>query len=343
MSETGTPSKRIEWVDIAKGVAIILVCLGHRDIPEGMNFWIFSFHMPLFFFLAGYTTRFESYPNFGAYARRKARVLLIPYFVFSLCVDIFKIALYYGYYHRGLDLYKLVVELFIGKVTSIWFIPTLFLVEIVSYGLNRLPKGKAPSALALVFLGYFIGQKFGETRLFWNFDVALVGLFFFWFAQYFKNSKINQRLTKGDVFLFVVALIAHAICLATNTEINMYFKSFGIFPIFLVEGSVGTIATLCVCVWMEKIAFLKRVFVYLGRNTIPILAFHKNVAYVILELLFLYFFGLAYEENVYSGNIEGFVYAALGALFCVPIIWFVNRFAPWAVGKRTMKEKRLLT
>ena len=340
MSETGTASKRIEWVDIAKGVAIILMCLGHRDIPESMNFWIFSFHMPLFFFLAGYTTRFESYASFGAYAKRKVRVLLVPYFVFSLCVDIFKIALYYGYYHRGLDLYKLVVELFIGKVQSLWFIPTLFLIEIVSYGLNRLPKGKAPSALALTFLGYYLGQRFLEARLFWNFDVALVGLFFFWLAQHFKNSKINQRLTKGDVFLFGGALIAHAICLTTNAEINMFHKRFGFFPIFLFEGSVGSIATLCVCVWLEKVSFLRRFFVYLGRNTIPILAFHKNVGYVLLEIIFFRCWGLAYEENAFSGNIEGFVYAALGVLFCVPIIWFVNRFAPWTVGKSGAKEKK---
>ena len=339
MSETGTTLKRIEWVDIAKGVAILLVCLGHRDIPESMSDWIYSFHLPLFFFLAGYTTRFESYPNFRAYAIRKVRVLLVPYFVFGLCVVVFNAGLTRCYYHCGVDPLQLLFDLLVGKVQSIWFIPAFFLVEIISYGLNRLPKGKAPSALALALLGYCLGRRFGATRFFWNFDVALVGLFFFWFARLLRDARINRRLTRGDIFLFGVALIAQTICLAFNAEVNMFHKRYGIFPIFLIEATGGVAATLSVCVWMERIAFLRRVFVFLGRNTIPILAFHKNVGYAILEIVFLRFWGLKYEDNVFSGNIEGFIYTALGVLFCLPIIWFVNRFAPWAVGGRGAREK----
>ena len=340
MNEGGMKSKRIEWVDIAKGVAIVLVCLGHRDVPEGMCVWIYSFHLPLFFFLAGYTTRFESYASFGAYAMRKVRVLLVPYFVFGLCVEAFNVVLSRFYSHETVDFPELLVNLFTGKIQSIWFIPAFFLVEIISYCLNRLPKGKLPSAFALAILGCLLGQKFPTTRFFWNLDVALVGIFFFWLARCFRDAKINRLLAKGDLFLFGVALTAQAICLAFNTEINMFHKRYGIFPIFLLEGTGGIAAVLCVCVWLEKVSFIKRVFVFLGKNTIPILAFHKNVGYVILEIVFLRFWGLEYENNIFSGAVEGFVYTALGVLFCLPIIWFVNRFAPWAVGKRGAKEKK---
>ena len=52
--------KRIDWVDCAKGIAIILVLIGHtvtfdtesQRLARGI---IFSFHMPLFFVLAGIT------------------------------------------------------------------------------------------------------------------------------------------------------------------------------------------------------------------------------------------------------------------------------------------------
>ena len=50
-------SKRIEYLDIAKGVGILLVVLGHNDFEVISLFvqrLIYSFHMPLFFFLSGY-------------------------------------------------------------------------------------------------------------------------------------------------------------------------------------------------------------------------------------------------------------------------------------------------
>lgn len=39
--------------DIAKGIAIFLMVIGHTSIPKIANTWIYSFHMPLFFFVSG--------------------------------------------------------------------------------------------------------------------------------------------------------------------------------------------------------------------------------------------------------------------------------------------------
>lgn len=36
---------RIEWIDIAKGMAIFLMVCGHTSIPENLSNWIWSFHM----------------------------------------------------------------------------------------------------------------------------------------------------------------------------------------------------------------------------------------------------------------------------------------------------------
>lgn len=43
--------ERIEELDVAKGLAILLVVLGHSR-PPGIDM-IYGFHMPLFFILAG--------------------------------------------------------------------------------------------------------------------------------------------------------------------------------------------------------------------------------------------------------------------------------------------------
>lgn len=46
-----TVGKRLDWVDIAKGIAIILMVIGHEVENKSIYALIFSFHMPLFFIL----------------------------------------------------------------------------------------------------------------------------------------------------------------------------------------------------------------------------------------------------------------------------------------------------
>ena len=54
-------SKRIEWIDIAKGILIVLVVLGHSEISGIAASVINSFHMAASFFLAGLTIMWTSY------------------------------------------------------------------------------------------------------------------------------------------------------------------------------------------------------------------------------------------------------------------------------------------
>lgn len=44
--------KRVEWIDMAKGIGLLFVFLGHLKTPF-LATWIYTFHMPLFFFLSG--------------------------------------------------------------------------------------------------------------------------------------------------------------------------------------------------------------------------------------------------------------------------------------------------
>jgi acyltransferase len=46
-------NKRIGWIDIAKGITILLVIVGHTLIGYKVNDYIYAFHMPLFFICSG--------------------------------------------------------------------------------------------------------------------------------------------------------------------------------------------------------------------------------------------------------------------------------------------------
>lgn len=68
---------RQKWIDVVKGIGIILVVIGHCDRPDVILKYIQSFHMPLFFITAGYV--FSAKREFKDFAYRKASGLIKPY------------------------------------------------------------------------------------------------------------------------------------------------------------------------------------------------------------------------------------------------------------------------
>ena len=46
-------TRRIDFIDAAKGVAILLVVLGHSGHSGYIRDFIFTFHVPFFFFVSG--------------------------------------------------------------------------------------------------------------------------------------------------------------------------------------------------------------------------------------------------------------------------------------------------
>lgn len=66
-------------IDQAKGLAILLVVLGHINSPVGEL--IYTFHVPLFFFLAGIFIK-TSYTG-TEYLTKSMQRLLVPFFIFA--------------------------------------------------------------------------------------------------------------------------------------------------------------------------------------------------------------------------------------------------------------------
>lgn len=78
-------SIRLQWLDIAKGLTIILMVLGHTSIPEFASRFIWAFHMPLFFIASGWTTNWEK-KSLVEFTRHKFRTIMVPFFVYSAIV-----------------------------------------------------------------------------------------------------------------------------------------------------------------------------------------------------------------------------------------------------------------
>lgn len=76
-------NQRIEYIDIAKGMGIILMIMGHIGYGELFHRFIHAFHMPLFYFCAGLFFKEANAFDMRNYINKKAKRLLVPYILLA--------------------------------------------------------------------------------------------------------------------------------------------------------------------------------------------------------------------------------------------------------------------
>lgn len=91
MSDHTAESCRILWIDIARGICIISIVIGHVYHNSLLRTYTLSFDVPMFFFLSGLCYRKPK--DSIEYFLNKAKRVVIPYFSFSIIsILIFAIA-----------------------------------------------------------------------------------------------------------------------------------------------------------------------------------------------------------------------------------------------------------
>ncbi len=130
-------ASRLNYLDIAKGIGIILVILGHIEyIGNALKLFIVAFHMPLFFVMSGMLLwlRREAERPVKELVMKKLRRIMLPYVYFSV-LDILIYIVYYlltgrdgGWNAVLLD----VLQTFtLYGFSVMWFLPALFMAEML--------------------------------------------------------------------------------------------------------------------------------------------------------------------------------------------------------------------
>lgn len=343
-----TKKKRIEWLDSLRGFAMFFVVLGHIAANSSSQILlIYSFHMPLFFMISGATFRAGKYSSFLACVKDKAKKLLLPY------VFLYLINIPFWYLNKkilGTNSHTL-DEVLWGIVPAnqsietmssgaLWFLPALFLISVVFYGMVELDrKGKLKleaSVLICFLLMVYLSLFYGKATP-WHWAVVPMGIIFYFLGWAFIQNKDNfLKLVQGresstDIakirFIVVgIALLAFGIWAAyTNGKISMHGNSYNTIALALISSTFISLALTMLMMKLPKIKLLD----YAGKNSIIFFGFHIAL--------------IRFLENwsVTDGFAASHVLATALIVFVamVPVSMFVNRFCPFIVMKKRQPKK----
>ncbi|MCR5650003.1 MAG: acyltransferase family protein [Lachnospiraceae bacterium] len=135
--------KRVAYIDLAKGIGMVLVLCGHLQNDtifalsphiQGFCKWIFSFHMPMFFIISGmlFAAKGEI-PPMKDFFKKRFSTIMVPYYLFT--VIYFLIILYGVFISHSMNITDMFVQLWYAVslygINVLWFLPALFIAEMI--------------------------------------------------------------------------------------------------------------------------------------------------------------------------------------------------------------------
>lgn len=287
MTKTLTP-QRIEWIDCAKGLSILLVVLGHSvyGIYRGL---IFSFHMPLFFIMSCLTYRLSTDMSQLARKAKKAFVhLVIPALIlFALTTlgnallerETMDLAFWKGkglalLFASGSQFYIGDPQIHIQRMGIPWFLIVLFTGRTLFDLLHlKLGRGFVPACILLSIAGVIIGQY---AWLPLSFDVTLASLIFllvgYWLRRW--NFEIHPWLCLICVAgVWAVSLLFTELMDYKYLEMSM--RRYPLYPLCLITAIAGTMmVSQLSSLLVRHLGWLKKPLMFLGEHSLDMLCVH---------------------------------------------------------------------
>lgn len=273
--------KRIEWIDIVKGCAIILVVMGHvtssyhaaglYQLSVLLNFssqLIYSFHMATFMLISG--ALFRNKPN----KKNQIRGILlnygVPYLTFSCVWWGFKMVLN-RFVNTGLTIRDLIL-IPIFPISFMWFIYALMLMEILQVIVgDHTNKGKIIQ-LGIGLILYFIHPLLAKVQIS-STDYHFSDMIISDLMAYYLYFSIGVCYGK-ELILWIKkckrALLG--VCGGTLLLSNAIIYKQGVACgsiVKLLMAFCGTTFLLATCV--EK---RNKVLSFIGRRTLPVYVLH---------------------------------------------------------------------
>jgi len=319
-------TKRLEDIDIMKGIAIILVVMGHvlswayKDFlpilrQDGWDYnqivlwkFIYSFHMPLFMFVSGLVAFNPAKEYHIVDIIKRLITYLVLFFVVSLMLF-----LYRGY----------------GSLFSLWYLRTLAEFVVILYLLEKIVikifgqlNIYSVILISVLFIAFFKGSEYlmkGYPVLDDIFDREHIGLArYFIFGWFIRRCPTIKRYIVND-YVFAVSAIFEFVYLRLNFYASILPAIVGIiFVLNLSNILVNTRYSKCLT--------------FLGHRTMEIYAFHLFFTFSIFEIGD--FFISEASVNFPSAVMAQLIYAILFSAIAISLVLILGTL---------IKKSRLLS
>lgn len=286
-------SQRILWVDIYKGIAIILMVIGHAT--GKFNSYIYQFHMPAFFFISGYVLQ-KGKRNTLRTIWDKFYSLFIPYFtVFIFMLFFAEITTRLGIYHFffsedmpypgigvSVSSFFLHGSCYAWWLGAGWFCVILFAIEIIHSILEAICKDNYGIYFILIGVIYYVGyylvrHNYTFQLSFISNDLAFIGLGFFGMGFLFRQLKIFEKIyLYRQVIVVLLVNIATLYFFSHIKPITVQYpaRKFNDPIIDMVAGINGCLLIYALSFFLGKSNCVKKILQYIGKNTLGIVFFH---------------------------------------------------------------------
>ena len=293
--------ERIEWIDFAKGIGIICVILGHMAlIPEKLKIVICSFHMPLFFFLAGLTFNAKKYDSLKLLIKDKIKKIVIQYILFAIVYYFYDVL----YLSKNYISVSFLIKRFLGIIINIrnttyaggiWFLTCIFGVYIILYCINKVNQEKFWQKYIFAFMLFVIGYLFSFFKVHnlpWAIDVWFMASFFALMGVY-MSDKVKKIPTKNKSYIFftIILLIFMSIVSIFSYNYNkilidMYSKAYGNPILFLIQTFLGIVGI----IFLSKIFDKKNIISTIGKDSMYYYGMHNIIISTINKNCYQYKF-----------------------------------------------------
>ncbi len=281
------PTKRIPYIDLAKGICILLVVLSHAFNYYGqtseLNRTVGMFRMPLYYILSGLF--FKTYEGLWGLTVRKINKLLVPIAFFSV------IAIVAGHFLFNAPWPTSPANAFETAMhynLPIWFLFSLFHINILFYLIIlvvshvwKTDRGQRFATCIIALCVGLFGLALSQTDI--NLPLytgqALVGMPFFvfgWGLRQFTDFLHQPFHRRRDSVAIVLFLTLTAAMTSTVHFVDNYFDRQALFTLYPC-GAMGAVALLLIAKLFTRIPLIS----YCGHYSIIILCTH----FIIIQVL----------------------------------------------------------
>lgn len=259
---------RYQWLDIAKGIAILLMVIGHTSIPDPINRFIFAFHMPLFFIASGYCTNWSKL-TYAEFVLHKCKTLLLPFVIYSAIVLII------GVSTNQMDAMQIITQGWASNCYPLWFVPILFVSLLMAKAIMSIQNGKVKIIvwILMALIGSFLKYKliylpYTLSPAFYASFLLIAGTY----AKILQTYILNPKWWVLSICFVVTAIISHF------WKVNMSWNTINPVVLITIGALAGTYLVFGVSSIIDR-QFLKiaKFLKIVGKETYVLLAFSSII------------------------------------------------------------------